>query len=414
MASLPKPRPESATPFARQDRREQPIAAGTPRVRRSPWHVRRALVVALALSLLLHLAWSLWPVDFTPTIAPEEPPLTATLREMPPPPPPEVAPAPVPKTLPATPHMPPRRKPVPHKPVIATPAPSAAPPVPAPAPVAENAAPAPVAAAQTSALSNVIVGPPADAKPPAVLPPRLDLVYGVYFGTQGFMIGNATYRFEHEGDRYRISTVVEPSGLAALFVHGRGLVESRGTITPDGLKPYEFVIERGSADKREAAHFDWDAMNVVLQDGKLAPLEPPAFDPLTIMWQPYFSPPSREQQTFTLATARRVARYTLSLEGEEMLPWRQGEVLTQRWHEVSDDGKGEGWFWLAPSMHYIPLKMRVARTKRGTLEAVLHAIRTDANGGTVSDDEIRAQENSPFRVSDPSQPDPGGPESHGQ
>jgi hypothetical protein len=89
-------------------------------------------------------------------------------------------------------------------------------------------------------------------------------------------------------------------------------------------------------------------------------------------------------------------------------------VLTQRWHEVSDDGKGEGWFWLAPSMHFIPIKMRVARTKRGTLEAVLHAIRTDANGVTISDDEIRAQDNSPFKPSDPMQPDPGGAESHGQ
>jgi hypothetical protein len=259
-----------------------------------------------------------------------------------------------------------------------------------------------------------VIGPPADVTPPVVLPPRLDLVYGVYFGTRGFMIGNATYRFEHEGDRYRISTVVEPSGLAALFVHGRGLVESRGMITPDGLKPYEFAVERGSADKRETAYFDWDSMNVVLESGKLAPLAPPAFDPLTIMWQPYFSPPSREDQTFTLATARRVGRYTLSLEGEEMLPWGRGEVLTQRWHEVSEDGKGEGWFWLAPSMHFIPVKMRVARTARGTLEAVLRAIRTDANGVTRSDDELRAQENAPFRVSDPMQPDPGGPESHGQ
>ena len=417
MASLPKPRPEPTTAFGRQDLRERPVATDVPRTRRSPWHVRRTLVVALALSLLLHIAWSLWPVDFTPAIAPAEPPLTATLREMPPPPPPAPPPqvAPAANALPQKPNVPRKRSPAPHKPVIATPAPSAAPAVPAPAPVAKAAASMPAAAAaETSALSNVVIGPPAEANAPASLPPRLDLVYGVYFGTQRFMIGNATYRFEHEGDRYRISTVVEPSGLAALFVHGRGLVESRGTITPDGLKPYEFAVERGSADKREAAHFDWDAMNVVLEDGKLAPLEPPAFDPLTIMWQPYFSPPSREQQTFTLATARRVARYTLSLEGEEMLPWRQGEVLTQRWHEVSDDGKGEGWFWLAPSMHYIPLKMRVARTKRGTLEAMLHAIRTDANGKTVSDDEIRAQENSPFRVSDPSQPDPGGPESHGQ
>jgi hypothetical protein len=143
-------------------------------------------------------------------------------------------------------------------------------------------------------------------------------------------------------------------------------------------------------------------------------LEPPAYDPLTIMWQPYFSPPSREDQAFSLATTRRVARYTLSLEGEEMMPWRNGEVLTQRWHEVSDDHRAEGWFWLAPSMHYIPVKMRVTRTARGTLEAVLDAIRTDANGATTSEAEERAADNSPFKPSNPMLPDPGGAESHGQ
>jgi hypothetical protein len=422
MASLPKPRPASGTAFASQEPPAPSTFPAVPRERQSPWYVRPALVVALAASIALHLAWSLWPVDFTPTAVPEEPPLTADLREIPPPPPPapppKPAPAPVAKASPPKPHVAPQRRPAPRKPVIATQAPTAAPPAPAPAPVAESAeGPVTTAAAPSEAaspLADVVIGPPADAAPPVVLPPRLDLVYGVYFGTQGFMIGNATYRFEHDGDRYRISTVVEPNGLAALFVHGRGLVESRGIITPQGLKPYEFAIERGSADKREVAYFNWDSMDVILDGGKVDTLEPPAFDPLTIMWQPYFSPPSREDQAFTLATTRRVARYTLSLEGEEMLPWRQGEVLTQRWHEVSADGKGEGWFWLAPSLHYIPIKMRVARTKRGTLEAKLHAIRTDANGNTVSEEEVQAQKNPPFRVSDPRQPDPGGPESHGQ
>jgi len=390
----------------------------------SRWRVRPALLVALALSLLLHLAWSQWSVEFTPPVVSEEP-LTATLTVMPPPapaPPPETAIAPPPPVVART-HPPqpaPARKPQrsPPRPVIAASPSSTS--VPAARSV-ESADAGIAGTTQAPAISSapsldaVVAGPPAvDAKSPVVLPPRLELAYKVYFGTQGFMIGNATYRFEHEGDRYRISTVVEPSGLAALFVHGRGVVESRGMITPDGLKPYEFAIERGRADKREAAYFDWDAGNVVLNGGEFTPLRAPAFDPLTIMWQPYFSPPSRDDQTFSLATTRRVARYTLSLQGEETVAWRNGEVLTQRWHEVSDDGKTEGWFWLAPSLHYIPLKMRVARTSRGTLEARLDAIRTDANGATITDAEQQAADNAPFRPSNPMLPDPGGAESHGQ
>jgi hypothetical protein len=65
-------------------------------------------------------------------------------------------------------------------------------------------------------------------------------------------------------------------------------------------------------------------------------------------------------------------------------------------------------------MHYIPLKMRVARTARGTLEAVLDVIRTDANGQRIDDAEQQAEDNSPFKPMDPMQPNPGGAESHGQ
>jgi len=388
----------------------------SPVVASSRWRVRPALLVTLALSLVLHLVWSMWPVEFTPITAPEEPALVATLTEMPPPPVPTVAPPPAP-ALKRVPVPKSRVRRIEHPPVITAPSspvttdvePSAT-----PSADAERASATSPAANAPATLSDVVIGPPeSPAAPPVVLPPRLDLAYKVFFGTRGFMIGEATYRFEHTGDRYRISTIGQARGLAALIVHGTGKVESRGRITPDGLKPYEFAIERGSADKREVALFDWDARDVVLHDGTMAPLEAPAFDPLTILWQPYFSPPSGDDQTFSLATTRRVARYTLSLEGEETIAWRDDNVPTQRWHERSDDGKTEGWFWLAPSMHYIPLKMRVTRTSRGTLEVLLDSIRADASSPYADASKMQPDDNPAFQASDPTAPFPG-PESHGQ
>jgi hypothetical protein len=384
----------------------------------SHWRVRPALVVALVASIALHVAWSLWPVTFNAT--PPPPPLTIALREMPPPPAPPPPPPPVSVTEPtpppaAKPPVAPRRvKPrLAHRHHLAsTPAPGAVV-VPAPpedevaAEAPANSAPAHEAPAATPPPPPVVIGPPANhAKPPAALPPRLDLAYKVYFGTQGFMIGAATYRFEHHDDHYRVSTVAEPKGFAALFVHGRGLLESRGAITPTGLRPYELAIERGTSDKRETAYFNWDAGNVVLNDGSVVPFEPPAYDPLTILWQSYFSPPKGDEQHFTLVTPRRVQRYTFKLQAEEPLPWQDGEVMTQRWHQVSDDGKAEAWFWLAPSMHYVPVKMRIARTSRGTVEARLAAIRTDPNAPDV--DKALGPDVEPiFKPADPTAPMPG-------
>ncbi|MGE5668537.1 MAG: DUF3108 domain-containing protein [Betaproteobacteria bacterium] len=329
------------------------------------------------LSITLHALWSLWPAGNPPL--PEAPALTATLKEMPPPP--TVL---APKPPPARP-VPQRPVPAPrHTPTIESRAPSsvtAPPPDDSAAADAQGTAPSAAQEGSTDsgAGTGVAEGAEAPATPPVALPPRVDLAYKVYLGTQGFMIGDATYRFEHDGDRYRIFTVGQARGLAALIVHGTGIVESRGLITPTGLKPIEFAIQRGSAERREIAYFDWDGQTVSLNDGETADLTAPAFDPLTILWQPYFSPPKEgtREMTFSIATTRKVTRYTLSREADERLPWAQGEIRTERWRRRSEDGKTEAWFWLAPSLHYIPVKMRVTRTSRGTLEARLDSIRVD-------------------------------------
>jgi hypothetical protein len=70
-------------------------------------------------------------------------------------------------------------------------------------------------------------------------------------------------------------------------------------------------------------------------------------------------------------------------EGVDMVTWPYGEVVAERWHRTSDDGNTESVVWLAPSLRYLPIKMRVTNTMRGTLEVVLASIRVD--------DEVRVE-----------------------
>jgi hypothetical protein len=329
--------------------------------------VRRALVVALVLSALIHLAWTFWPVR-EPSV-PDATVLSATLTEMPAPPKVEAKPSAVR----------PKAKPRPRR---VEPPPTPTPEVASEAAVESTAETSIAPSASTSAAAEPAPSAPAPEPPLAEsrvpeLPARLDLSYKVLLGTHGFLIGDATYRFEHDGNRYAIATVAQARGLAALIVRGRGKVESHGIITPSGLMPLEFAIERGSSDRREVARFDWESGVVTLHEDKTAGLEEPTFDPMTLLWQPYFSPPNVEQATFSVATTRRVTRYTVTREGEERIAWSGGEVDAERWHRVSDDGRTDAYVWLAPSLHYVPVKMRVSQTMRGTLEVVLDAIRVD-------------------------------------
>ena len=327
---------------------------------------RRALALALVLSLAVHLGLSFWPTTVRET--PDSIPLTATLTEMPAPP-----------TAAATSTVSPKPHPKRAAPVaIPSPAPIETPPAEAgateaPDVEAENTAAA-NAEAQAAALPQVIPGAPVITP---VLPPRVDLAYDVYYGTRGFLIGEAVYRFEHADNQYRIATVGRARGLAALILRGQGKVQSRGLITASGLQPLEFDVERGGPDRRESAVFDWEAGIVTMHDNKTAVLDLPTFDPMTIMWQFYFTPPTEDVVSFSLATPRRMTRYTVTREQTERIEWAQGAVDAERWHRRSDDGKTDAYVWLAPMLHYIPVKMRVVNTERGTVEVLLSSIRID-------------------------------------
>ena len=349
--------------------------------RRRHWRPRTTLLVALAISLGVHLALSLVP-DELPT-TPDAVPLTATLQEIPPPPVALAPPAPSPKPKPK-----PRPRPPPVVPVApAAPEPPPAEPVPepaveGPAAVAEATPavapePEPVAAPEPPPVLAEDVAPvPAEVAERKTLPPRVDLAYKVFYGTQGFLIGEATYRFEHAGNRYRIGIVGDARGLAALLFRGQGRVESRGVITPEGLQPHELVVDKFNKRGSERAEFDWENGIANLHDNKTAPLELPTFDLLALMWQFYFQPPEGDVQTFALATTKRVYKVTATRKRMETIEWANGPVETELWHRTSEDGRTEGYVWLAPSLRWLPVKVR-AETPRGTVEVLLDAIRVD-------------------------------------
>src|SRR4030095_16834780 len=202
------------------------------------------------------------------------------------------------------------------------------------------------------------------------------------------LIGDAVYRFEHKDQRYRIATVGEARGLAALVLRGQGKLESRGVITQEGLQPSILRIERGGPDRVETAVFDWEAGMVTMHDNKTAALDLPTFDPLSLMWQYYFTPPASDQVTVTVATPRRLVRYTISREGTETIEWPHGPIATERWHRRSEDGKTDAYIWLAPSLRNIPVKIRVSNTERDTLDVMLDSIRVDEDPAAIGRAEL--------------------------
>ena len=330
----------------------------------SRFRPRGILLLAFAASLLLHVAITQWDVRFSDSGDPM-PPLTATLTELPPPP--ALAPAARPKPKPKrsvrvaavpTPAVVAQAEPAVEQ--VMTAAEVAAPdPSPASAPLDE-----PVAAATEFPLL------------PKQLPPRIDLAYRAFLGTRGFFIGDAVYRLEHSANQYKISTVGEARGLAAILFRGQGKATSEGAITASGLQPNTYSIERTNNYRRESATFDWETGMVTLNDDKALPLELPTFDPLAVLWQFYFAPPGQDEAEFNIATTRKIYHYIFHRIGNETVTLPFGEVEAQIWRRQTGDGGIEAQIWLAPSLHYVAVKVRLSN-ERATVEALLDSIHVD-------------------------------------
>lgn len=328
-------------------------------------HPIRVLAAAAVLSIVAHLIVASLP---GPALAGPEPVtmLSATITEMPPPP------LPPPKAAPVKPK--PKRV---ARPVIAAPSPEPLAPIATaeigPEPSFEAAA-LPEAAQPAEHSAAAASEPPA---PPAhPIPPRLELVYRGFLGTQGFFVGDAVYRLEHEGGRYSITTVAQARGLAALFLRGEGHLSSTGTITAGGLQPDIYTAERTSDGRHEAAMFDWGTGKVFLNDQKTAPLIPPTFDPLAVLWQFYFVPPGEDETDFNVATTRRVYHAHFRRVGTETVTLPFAEIEAEVWERDKGDGNLTARVWLAPSLHHVMVKMRLSNG-RITGEALLDSIRVD-------------------------------------
>jgi hypothetical protein len=327
----------------------------------------RALTLAVAASLIAHVTTLgyLRPPEPTPD---ELQPLTATITELPPPPLPILTPPPKPNRrarVLVPPTMPLLEAPDASIPVDTATGDAAQ----AFAPMAEPAY-IPVPTEETIAAA-----PPERTAAPA-LPPRIELAYRGFLGTQGFFVGDAVYRLEHSANAYKITTIGEARGLAALFIRGQGKLTSTGTITATGLQPNLYTIERSNDNRHEEATFDWESGVVLLNDNKTAALDLPTFDPLVVLWQFYFAPPDQDEVSFAVATTRRVYHYSFRRTGVEKVSLSFGAVEAEVWERASGDGSVNAKVWLAPSLHHVMVKMRLSN-ERATVEALLDSIRVD-------------------------------------
>ena len=309
----------------------------------------KILFWVLGFSLAAHLALMLGPQISLPVSLAPAPVLEARLT--PPPPPPARL---------ATPTPPHAAKPKPG-PVKKLPAPSVEA---APAPAVQPDAAPTLAETPPPAVEPEPVAPASPAvepAPPPPMPQRVTTRFTLFKGQNGMSVGRAKQVWTLDGGRYTISSVAEASGLFSLFASGKFIQESRGEITPAGLKPSIYRVERGKggADKTDTAEFDWNAMTLTLaSSGGKQTLKLPegTQDLLSFMYQLAFAPPQSSTVKLQMTNGRKLDSYAYWVV-EEALETPMGVLNTLHLGKHREEGEKDTEVWLAAAYHYLPVKI---------------------------------------------------------
>lgn len=209
--------------------------------------------------------------------------------------------------------------------------------------------------------------PPGVASPD--LPPTGSIRFVVTNGETESIVGSAEHRWQMGDGRYRITSVMETAGLAALFRSIRFEAESSGRLEAGGLTPEEYSTRRSDKTRVEQVRFDWAAGVARFANGSETPLAAGAQDLLSFNYQLGWLAKTGEMG---IATGRKLGLHRLELLGRETLKTEAGELSTLHFRAL---GSTHTEVWLAESRYLLPVKIRHVDKKGDRYELLVQEIR---------------------------------------
>jgi len=222
----------------------------------------------------------------------------------------------------------------------------------------------------------------AKAEPPAgsIRFPRSGRIeYALSIGSPPAPVGRATYVWEASERAYRLSLTAQTTGLVGLLRRLRIEQVSQGRITPEGLRPDEFQLDRGPNARNEFARFDWNAGKLTFgypdahQTGELAP---GAQDVLSLILQFAFVPIVEGQRDVLLTTGRRLYVQSYRLVAEDLIETPSGAFRAWHLQRVRSGDGADGYdMWLATDRPFLPIRIRWTDRNGRVTDATADTIR---------------------------------------
>jgi hypothetical protein len=202
-------------------------------------------------------------------------------------------------------------------------------------------------------------------------PQQFELVYS--FAFNGQYVGNVTDRFQREGSQYRLSSEARPEANLALLLPMLTL-SSEGEMQAQHFIPHRYQQVRSNApDKMTMAEFDWPHGVLTHQyKGKTQQTALPAgtLDALTQLYSFTLAGELPQQLEFPVSNGRKLITYRYEKQPAERMETPLGSFEAVEYRRVAEPGENAISVWIAPALHYLPLRIRVQEDS-GTFEQQL-------------------------------------------
>lgn len=205
-------------------------------------------------------------------------------------------------------------------------------------------------------------------------PPAFAATYAASY--RGIEAGNLTFSLRRsENGHYVYETTADPSFLARLVVSRSALERSEMIIDENGVRPLKWMLDDGKASAKDDGQltFDWAAERVTgVADEKNIdlPTQSGLQDRLSIQIDVMTSLlRGKEPGTIPLIDDERVKLYTYRRTGTAVMETPLGSFDTIVYESAREGSSRLSRFWMAPKLHYIPV--RAEQIRKGKVETVM-------------------------------------------
>ena len=186
--------------------------------------------------------------------------------------------------------------------------------------------------------------------------------YNIIWG--GISAGTATLTLKHEADgRWSYQSVTTARGFFRLAMPAELRSRSVFTVQDGKVVPELFVAEDGTSNtsRDQELRFDWAGGRVTGMFEKSPvnlPLQPGLLDSLSVqvaLMHELLA--GRTPARFVLVDKGKIKDYNYTAEGEDTLRTPLGEHRAVLFRSSRPGSASGTWFWCAPEMNFLPLKV---------------------------------------------------------